>query len=66
MTGVRSGSISLGFIPGMAASFTACSPAFLAKDNRSGLDAGIRALPGSASPKASAISIKGVRSMRNG
>ena len=47
--------ISLGRIPGMVAIFTACAPASLAKANRSGLVAGISALPGSASPSASAM-----------
>ena len=45
--------ISDGRIPGMAASLTACAPACLANASRSGLVAGIRALPGRASPRAS-------------
>ena len=37
------------------ASHTACSPAFFANSKRSGLVAGINALPGSIKPRASAI-----------
>ncbi len=47
--------ISPGRISGFFASLTACCPACLAKARRSGLSAGISALPGSASPSASAI-----------
>lgn len=47
--------ISDGFIFFIFASLTDCLPASLAYANRSGLVAGIRALPGSANPSASAI-----------
>ena len=47
--------ISLGRMPGVTASFTARAPACLAKASRSGLVAGMRALPGRARPRASAM-----------
>ena len=47
--------ISEGFMPSDRASLTASLPALLAYSKRSGLVAGSRALPGRASPKASAI-----------
>ncbi len=47
--------MSEGRIPGVTASFTACFPACLAQARRSGLVAGIRALPGRARPRASAM-----------
>ena len=47
--------MSLGFMFSDPASLTACFPASLAYARRSGLVAGIRALPGSARPRASAI-----------